>query len=85
MQRENPNAAGKIRITERFAPSFREDETGSLRKSVFLSVQLRFKCVVLAKELGQKIGIRLFAVHNDDGFAEDGIHVRVVASMVSRS
>ena len=48
-RREIQKPPEKIRITELFAPSFREEETGSLWKSVFLSVHPWFSCIVPAK------------------------------------
>ncbi len=38
----------KIRIAEACPPSFREEETGSLRKSVFISVHPWFKRIAPA-------------------------------------
>jgi hypothetical protein len=46
---ESQTPPEKIRITERFAPSLREEETGSLRKSLFISVHPWFKYIVPAK------------------------------------
>jgi len=46
---EIPTPPEKIRIIELFMPSFREEETRSLGKSVFISVEPWFKCIVPVK------------------------------------